>query len=61
MEESADYRFFPSLGADSNRSNWTFSPYGIFFFSGNYLRSDTDEKVDLENNERPNAHIWVND
>ena len=30
------------------------------FFSGNYLRSDTNEEVDLGNNERPNAHIWVN-
>ena len=27
-----------------------------FFFSGNYLRSDTDEKVDLGNNERPNIY-----
>ena len=48
-----------SLGADSKRSNWTLSPYGIFYyyFFGNYLRSDTDEKVDLGNNERPNVDI----
>ena len=53
---------FESLGAYSNRSNWTLSPYGICFinfcklFMQCDLRSDTDEKVDLGNKERPSAY-----
>ena len=31
----------------------------FFYFFGNYLRSDTDEKVDLGNNERPNLYAYV--
>ena len=27
----------------------------LYYFSGNYLRSGTDKKVDLENKERPNS------
>ena len=48
-----------SSGADSKRSNWTLSPYRILFiiFFGNYLRSDTDKKVDLGNNERPSGYV----
>ena len=30
----------------------------IYFF-GNYLRSDTHEKLDLGNNERPNVQLSV--
>ena len=40
-----------SSGADSNRSNI------FYYFFGNYLRSDTDKKVNFGNNERPTVHL----
>ena len=48
-----------SSGSNSLRSNWILSPYEIFWiiFFVNYLRSDTDEKVEFGNNERPSVYI----
>ena len=32
----------------------------FYYFFGNFLQGDTDEKVDLGNKERPNTHITRN-
>ena len=50
-----------ALWGDSNRSNWTLLPWNIFYyFFGNFLHSDTNEKVDLGNKERPNVTYIYN-